>query len=557
MASKYKSLCEILRRRVETEFTAGAKFPTQRALMAEYRVSLATVERALRELVADGLLIRSQGRGTFVRRKTELRRPAGHQIALLLARNVTCNAHAFYAEILFEINNKLSAAGCSFAYFYADESTSPHKLIRHLTEEEHFQGAILINRIPEEIAIQFQQSGFPFVVVDNRIELPGICCVTGDNEGGAAAMVGIDSKMKGILFWRNMTNWLGGMGLLLLTISLFPVLGAEGLKMASAEVPGPRFEKIAARISDTAKIIYIIYISMTVIEFLLLPSGLTPFESLINTMSTISTAGVFNLNNDVILNFSPYVKTIFTIFSIAGSVNFFMYFYLFQRKWKRAFGNIEILTYLGLLAGASVVIALSLYFGGYYSSILGALGDAFAQAVAFGSTSGYEISNINLWPTSAKMILLILVLIGGCANSTSGSIKVIRFIIYFKLIFRGIYKRIHPRAVKPVMIQGNPVSAAVVSSVAGFVLLYFAVLVFSCLVFSLENLDMETTFSTAVACITNNGTAFGELAGGNFSFFSGFGKFCAAVLMMAGRLELYAIILLFSRTFWFPDRVNS
>ncbi len=189
MASKYKSLCEILRRRVETEFTAGAKFPTQRALMAEYRVSLATVERALRELVADGLLIRSQGRGTLVRRETELRRPAGHQIALLLARNVTCNAHAFYAEILFEINNKLSAAGCSFAYFYADESTTPHKLIRHLTEEERFQGAILINRIPEEIAIQFQQSGFPFVVVDNRIELPGICCVTGDNEGGAAAMV--------------------------------------------------------------------------------------------------------------------------------------------------------------------------------------------------------------------------------------------------------------------------------------------------------------------------------------------------------------------------------
>ncbi len=381
--------------------------------------------------------------------------------------------------------------------------------------------------------------------------------VSGWTTTGAWA-IDLNTMPRSLILWKATTNWLGGMGLLLLTISLFPVLGAEGLKMASAEVPGPRFEKIAARISDTAKIIYIIYISMTVIEFLLLlPSGLTPFESLINTMSTISTAGVFNLNNDVILNFSPYVKTIFTIFSIAGSVNFFMYFYLFQRKWKRAFGNIEILTYLGLLAGASVVIALSLYFGGYYSSILGALGDAFAQAVAFGSTSGYEISNINLWPTSAKMILLILVLIGGCANSTSGSIKVIRFIIYFKLIFRGIYKRIHPRAVKPVMIQGNPVSAAVVSSVAGFVLLYFAVLVFSCLVFSLENLDMETTFSTAVACITNNGTAFGELAGGNFSFFSGFGKFCAAVLMMAGRLELYAIILLFSRTFWFPDRVNS
>ena len=205
--------------------------------------------------------------------------------------------------------------------------------------------------------------------------------VSGWTTTGAWA-IDLNTMPRSLILWKATTNWLGGMGLLLLTISLFPVLGAEGLKMASAEVPGPRFEKIAARISDTAKIIYIIYISMTVIEFLLLlPSGLTPFESLINTMSTISTAGVFNLNNDVILNFSPYVKTIFTIFSIAGSVNFFMYFYLFQRKWKRAFGNIEILTYLGLLAGASVVIALSLYFGGYYSSILGALGDAFAQAV--------------------------------------------------------------------------------------------------------------------------------------------------------------------------------
>ena len=187
MENKYESLREILRQRAKQEFTPGAKFPTQRALMAEYGVSLATVDRALRDLVADGILMRNQGRGTFVREATLPGRNAGNQIALLLARNVTCNAHAFYAEILFEINDRLSAAGCSFAYFYTDECDAPRDLVRKLTEGR-FRGAILVNRIPEELTAELKQAGLPFVVVDNRIEWPGVCCVSGENEAGAAAM---------------------------------------------------------------------------------------------------------------------------------------------------------------------------------------------------------------------------------------------------------------------------------------------------------------------------------------------------------------------------------
>lgn len=188
MENKYESLREILRQRAKQEFTPGAKFPTQRALMAEYGVSLATVDRALRDLVADGILMRNQGRGTFVREETEPGRSAGNQIALLLARNVTCNAHAFYAEILFEINDRLSAAGCSFAYFYTDECGTPRELVRKLTAEGRFRGAILINRIPEELTGELKRAGLPFVVVDNRIESPGVCCVSGENEAGAATM---------------------------------------------------------------------------------------------------------------------------------------------------------------------------------------------------------------------------------------------------------------------------------------------------------------------------------------------------------------------------------
>lgn len=373
-----------------------------------------------------------------------------------------------------------------------------------------------------------------------------------------AWVIDINEMPRSLILWKAISNWLGGMGLLLLTISLFPVLGVQGQKMAAAEVPGPEFEKMSARISDTARISYRIYIIMTIAEIcLLLPSGLDPFEAIINTMSTISTAGLLNLHNDVVANFTPYVKTIFSVFSILGSINFMMYFYGYRRRWDKIWKNVEVRTYLGLLFFGALIIGFFLYFGGHYDTFFGAWGDSLAQAIAFGATSGYEIADINLWPTTCKVILIILLFIGGCGNSTSGSIKVIRFIIYFKIIHRGIYKRIHPRAVKPIMVQGKPVSAAIASSVTVFMMLYFAVFIFSALVFSLENLDMETTLSTALACITNNGTGFGSIAGGNFSILSCFGKLYSAILMLAGRLEIYAIIILFSRSFWNSDRARS
>lgn len=381
--------------------------------------------------------------------------------------------------------------------------------------------------------------------------------VSGWTTTGAWA-IDIDRLPRSLVLWKAISNWLGGMGLLLLTISVFPILGIEGQKMAAAEVPGPEFEKMSARISDTARISYKFYIIMTVLEFLLLlPSGLAPFDAAVNTMSTISTAGLLDVNSHLTENFTPYVKTVFTAFSIIGSLNFVIYFYLYKRKWRLAAGNVEVRTYLSLLFGGALIISVCLYFSGFYSSFTGAFGDALAQAVAFGATSGYEVTDINAWPTTAKMILLILLLIGGCANSTSGSIKVIRFIIYFKLILRGIYKRIHPRAVKAVRVEGKVISAASASSVTVFMLMYFCIFVFSSLMLALENQDMETTLSTALACITNNGTGFGNIVGGNFSIFSPFGKLYSALLMLAGRLELYAIILLFSRSFWNPDRARS
>lgn len=362
---------------------------------------------------------------------------------------------------------------------------------------------------------------------------------------------------KPLLLWKAITNWLGGMGILLLTISFFPVLGIEGQKMINAEMPGIQVEKMSSRISDTAKISYEIYVIMTVVEFLLLlPTDLTTFEALINTMSTISTAGLLNVDSGNVIAVSPYVTGVFTAFSIFGSINFMMYFFLYKRKFSSITKNVEVKGFLQIITLASVVIAISLYTTGTSSTPLRALGTAIAQTVAFGATSGFEVADINAWPGLCKMVLIIVLLIGGCSNSTSGSIKVIRFIIFLKLIKRGIYKRIHPKAVKPIMIQGKPVSAASVSSITVFLMLYFLVFVFGSLVFSLENLDMETTFCTTLACITNNGTAFGSITGGNFSILSEPGKIFSVILMLTGRLEMYAIILLFSRSFWNPNRAR-
>lgn len=361
-----------------------------------------------------------------------------------------------------------------------------------------------------------------------------------------------------VVLWKSITNWLGGMGLLLLAISFFPVLGAEGQKIATAEMPGTAFEKLASRTSQTAIISYVIYIVMTALEFLLLlPTNLTPLEALTNTLSTISTAGLLNVNNCINLHMNTYTKLIFAIFSIVGSVNFVMYFYICTGKWRKVFRNTELRVFLGFILVGSIVITGSLYFSGGHGSLLHCAEDAFTQTVAYSATSGFEVDNLNLWPSLAKFILMTLIICGGCGNSTSGSIKIIRVVIFFKLIRRGVYKRIHPRAIKPVMLDNHPVSTTTASNVTVFVLLYFAVFVFASIVMSLENQDMETTFFTVLACISNNGTGFGKIIGGDFSMFSPFGRFFSAILMLGGRLEFYSIIMLFSPSFWNSDRVRS
>lgn len=364
---------------------------------------------------------------------------------------------------------------------------------------------------------------------------------------------------KSVVLWKTITSWMGGMGIILLATSLFTRLGVGGQKIASAEIPGPGIEKLTARFGDTGKISYIIYIILTILEFLLLlPTKMGLYDACVNTLSTISTSGMIFTNGssgEIVL--TPYIKTIITIFTIAASINFISYYLFFHKKFREAINFYEIKIYLTILAISCFIMGISIYFTGKNVDFFGAIGNAIVQGTSFAGTSGYVIGDIGNWPTITKFILIILSLIGGCSFSTAGGMKVIRFAVMMKLIKRGTYKRIHPRWIKPVMIQNKPVSTKLASSITVFLLLYFGFFMFSALIISINDFDMETTLSATIASFTNTGVSFGLITAGDFSFFAPLTKLYLCVLMLAGRLEMFAIIILFSRYYWNSDSTRN
>lgn len=359
---------------------------------------------------------------------------------------------------------------------------------------------------------------------------------------------------KSLMLWKATTNWLGGMGVLVFTISIFPTLGIGGQNIIASELTGPQINKMSSRISDTAKNAYKIYISITLLELcFLLPTGMGKFDALVNTLSTISTSGIFDTGSEIILTFSPYVKVVITIFSILASMNFYVFFLIYMGNLRLALKNVEIRGYVLIILSTTAIIGIVLWFNGYYDSFILALGDSFVQVVAYSSTSGFSVANISSWPSVAQFLLMILILIGGCSASTAGSLKVIRVLICFKLITRGIYKRIHPSAIKPVMLSDSVISSETASSVTVYIMLYISVFILGSMALAWDNLDLTTTISASLSCISNNGAGVSRIADGNYSIFSTFGKSISALLMLIGRLEIYAVIVIFSKKFWYPD----
>ncbi|MBP3384652.1 MAG: TrkH family potassium uptake protein [Firmicutes bacterium] len=378
---------------------------------------------------------------------------------------------------------------------------------------------------------------------------------SGFSTTGCTILTDIEALPKSLLFWRSFTHWIGGMGILIFAIALMPSLGISGQNAAASEAPGPTLDKVTAKMSDTAKSLYFIYILFTVVQtILLLLGGMSLFDALVHTFGTVGTGG-FSSSNDGIAHFgSVYIEVVIIVFMILCGTNFNLFFLSFKQKYNYFIHDSEFKMYAGIILVFSILIALNLYFSGVFES-----GDSIRYAVfnvsSVITTTGYATTDFNLWPTFSKMLLLMLMFVGGCASSTGGGIKVIRILMLLKLIRRGIATRLHPNAVVNIRINETTIPSDTITNTACHAFIYLMIIFISTVLISLNNFDLVTNFTAVITCVGNIGPGF-ELVGpmGNFSMFSGAAKFLLSMLMLAGRLELFTLFIIFTPKFWHPDR---
>ena len=405
--------------------------------------------------------------------------------------------------------------------------------------------AILIGAIP------FLMSGHGYSLVDAWFESASGWTTTG------AYVLDKRALPYSLILWKSEMNFMGGFVMIFLTVSIFQKLGIGSQKSVAQDLPGANFEKLGNKVNDTARILIAVYVILALIElWLLIFTGMTPYYALVNSLSTMSTSGIIDLSSRSAFDLSASMKLIMTIFSVLASLNFVIYFLLFRRRWKLAVTNYEVRLYFIVIAAATIAIAIPLMLAQRYTRF-DCIVNAFVQTVSYTSTSGFSLSDTNSWPTFSKVILVFLPLIGGCGFSTSSGLRIHRAAILFKIVTRGFYKRIHPKSMRAVIVNGKAIPADRASSITVLTLLYFAVLVISALVFAIQDLGLETSFAASVACLTNIGTGFGMMHSGDFSIYSDPIRIFATIEMIAGRLELFGVFVLFSRSFWDTNRVTS
>ena len=368
---------------------------------------------------------------------------------------------------------------------------------------------------------------------------------------GASILTEIQSLPKGILFWRSFTHWVGGMGFLIFILALMPTFSGNTIHLLKAESPGPTQGKIVPKIKQTAKILYAIYFVLTLIETIFLKSaGLSWYDSIIHALGTAGTGGFSNMNASVAAFNNPAVEWIITIFMLLFGVNFVLYFQLIRGNVKAFFKSEELKWYLIAVFASIIIIAVNIIpFN--HGDVTKSIRDSAFQVSSIVTTTGYATVNFNLWPTLSKVILIMLRFMGAMAGSTGGGIKTIRIVIIFKAIRREIDKILHPRRVKSVKIDGNVVEEETISGVFLFIFAYIIISLIAIFIVSFDNFDITTTVTSVIATLSNIGPGL-EMVGpaGNFSVFSDLSKLVLSFCMLAGRLEIYPMLILFSPSLW-------
>lgn len=368
---------------------------------------------------------------------------------------------------------------------------------------------------------------------------------------GASILQEIESLPEGILFWRSFTHWIGGMGVLILAMAILPSAGAGTMQIMKAESPGPAPGKLVPKVKETAKILYGIYLAITIIEIMFLKvAGLSLFDACIHTFGTVGTGGFSNKNSSVGTYNNVLAEVIITVFTFICGANFALYYQALKGSFKDIFKDEEFKLYTGIVITSIILITANIY-GSVFKSLWESLRHSSFQVVTIITTTGYSSTDFNVWPPFSKMILLILMFIGGCAGSTTGSIKNIRVLLLFKSAKRDLLKIIHPRAVHSVRFAGKTVNEQTLSEVLGFFFLYLLIFCVAVLIVSLEGKDLVTTISSVAATLGNVGPGF-EIVGpmGNYSSFTVLSKTVLSLCMIIGRLEIYPILLLVFPKFW-------
>ncbi|XCP84187.1 TrkH family potassium uptake protein [Roseburia hominis] len=374
--------------------------------------------------------------------------------------------------------------------------------------------------------------------------------VSGFTTTGSTILAEIEGLPKGMLFWRALTHWVGGMGVLVFVMVLTSLDEKNSMHLMRAEVPGPEADKLVPKARNTAQLLYGMYFVLTAVEVVfLLFGGLNLYDSVTHAFSTAGTGG-FSCYNASVAHFdSAYVDGVITVFMILFGVNFNLYFFLILREFKSVWKNEELRMYLGIIAAAVGIIVINIM--PMYHSVAKAFRYASFQVASVITTTGFITADFNLWPELSKSVILMIMVIGACAGSTGGGIKVSRLLILLKSIKRELKLMLHPKAVTIVNVNGKRVKDETMRGVYVYFIAYVLIIIASVLMVSLNNFDFETTFTSVLTTINNVGPGL-ALVGPveNFAKFSGFSKLVLCADMLIGRLEIFPFLMLFSPTLW-------
>ena len=373
--------------------------------------------------------------------------------------------------------------------------------------------------------------------------------ISGFTTTGASILSNVEGLTYTSLFWRSFTNWIGGMGVLVFLLAIVPMSGGSNINLMRAESPGPSVGKLVPKVKYTARILYEIYIVLTILEFVFLLLGKMPvFDAMTTSFGTAGTGG-FGIKNDSLMGYSVYIQWVVTIFMILFGVNFNAYYFILFRNFKKAFSMEEVRCYFLIILGAIGIIFIDIVDS--CVSAFDALTKASFQVGSIITTTGFATADFNLWPQTSKTILVLLMFVGACAGSTGGGIKVSRFVVLFKTIVKELNSYIHPKSVKKIKIDGKPVEHEVVRAINVYFITFMIVFSTSVFAISFEGKDLVTNFTAVVATINNIGPGL-ELVGPtqNFGGFSIFSKYVLMFDMLAGRLELFPILVLFLPAVW-------